>query len=57
MLYFLVCPENALQNYNMFKTQQEEFSPPPGILLKLLLCFMTFTGYPWHHVFTLRYYF
>lgn len=33
------------------------FSSRPGILLTLLLCCMIFTGYPWHHVFILRYYF
>jgi len=44
-----------LQDYSTSKSQQQEFSPPPGVLLTLIRCFMTYTSYPWHLVSTLRY--
>jgi len=45
MPYLLVFPKDLLQDYNMFKTLQREFSPLLGVLPTLLLCFTNLTGY------------
>jgi len=50
MPYLLVFPKDLLQDYNMFKTLQREFSPLLGVLPTLLLCFTNLTGYLWHHI-------